>query len=181
MPAAWRGRRVEAVIDPGFGTDGPGFVAEGMVYDAEGVPVKGLHPLNRHVPVASPAAGGEQVGLLLEAAANPAVLVDWRPTPLGDVLTAGSDPLYRFDTAELAVLDEEVWHLVLDVEVLEGLMHELDFGDPRRHEILRALEEAGREGDSVAIALRPFQILTLRLTPAPRQASQTATAVRSSA
>ncbi|MFJ9910269.1 alpha-mannosidase [Actinacidiphila glaucinigra] len=142
VPAAWRGRRVEAVIDPGFGNDGPGFVAEGMVYDAEGVPVKGVHPLNRHVPVASPAAGGERVSLLLEAAANPAVLRDWRPTPLGDVLTAGSDPLYRFDTAELAVLDEEVWHLVLDVEVLEGLMHELDFGDPRRHEILRALEDA---------------------------------------
>ncbi|MDX3356687.1 glycoside hydrolase family 38 C-terminal domain-containing protein [Streptomyces sp. ME01-24h] len=142
VPAAWAGRRVEAVIDPGFGDDGPGFVAEGMVYDAAGVPVKGIHPLNRHVPVACPAAGGEQVSLLLEAAANPAVLRDWRPTPLGDVLTAGSDPLYRFDTAELAVLDEDVWHLVLDVEVLEGLMHELDFHDPRRHEILRALEDA---------------------------------------
>lgn len=36
VPAAWAGRRVEAVIDPGFGNDGPGFVAEGMVYDAEG-------------------------------------------------------------------------------------------------------------------------------------------------
>ncbi|MFF7212514.1 alpha-mannosidase [Streptomyces sp. NPDC008238] len=142
VPAAWAGRRVEAVIDPGFGNDGPGFVAEGMVYDAEGVPVKGVHPLNRHVPVASPAAGGERVNLLLEAAANPAVLRDWLPTPLGDVLTAGAEPLYRFDTAELAVLDEDVWHLVLDVEVLEGLMHELDFHDPRRHEILRALEDA---------------------------------------
>ncbi|WUD72524.1 glycosyl hydrolase-related protein [Streptomyces sp. NBC_00510] len=142
VPAAWAGRRVEAVIDPGFGNDGPGFVAEGMVYDAEGVPIKGVHPLNRHVPVAAPAAGGERVSLLLEAAANPAVLRDWRPTPLGDVLTAGSEPLYRFDTAELAVLDEDVWHLVLDVEVLEGLMHELDFHDPRRHEILRSLEDA---------------------------------------
>ncbi|MGW3243730.1 alpha-mannosidase [Streptomyces sp. NPDC001070] len=142
VPAAWAGRRVEAVIDPGFGNDGPGFVAEGLVYDADGVPVKGVHPLNRHVPVANPATGGERVGLLLEAAANPAVLRDWRPTRLGDVLTAGSEPLYRFDTAELAVLDEDVWHLVLDVEVLEGLMHELDFHDPRRHEILRSLEDA---------------------------------------
>lgn len=142
VPAGWAGRRVEAVIDPGFGNDGPGFVAEGLVYDAEGAPVKGVHPLNRHVPVASPARGGEQVRLLLEAAANPAVLRDWRPTPLGDVRTAGREPLYRFDTAELAVLVEDVWHLVLDIEVLEGLMHELDFHDPRRHEILRSLEDA---------------------------------------
>ncbi|MDX3072234.1 alpha-mannosidase [Streptomyces sp. MI02-7b] len=142
VPAGWAGRRVEAVIDPGFGGDGPGFVAEGLVYDAEGAPVKGVHPLNRHVPVAAPARGGEQVRLLLEAAANPAVLRDWRPTRLGDVRTAGREPLYRFDTAELAVLDEDVWHLVLDIEVLEGLMHELDFHDPRRHEILRSLEDA---------------------------------------
>ncbi len=45
----------------------------------------------------------------------------------------------------------------------------------------RPLEDAERDGDTVAVVLRPFQILTLRLTPGPRQASQTATAVRSSA
>ncbi|MFG2291287.1 alpha-mannosidase [Streptomyces sp. NPDC048595] len=141
VPKEWAGRRVEAVIDPGFSGDGPGFQAEGLVYDADGVPLKGIHPRNRHVPVGSPARGGEEVRLLLEAAANPAVLRDFRPTDLGDVRTAPDRPLYRFASADLAVLDEEVWHLVLDIEVLWELMHELPADRPRRHEILRALED----------------------------------------
>ncbi|MCP9205811.1 alpha-mannosidase [Streptomyces sp. NEAU-Y11] len=143
VPAEWAGRRVEAVIDPGFSGDGPGFQAEGLVYDAHGVPLKGIHPRNRHIPVAAPAEGGEPVRLLLEAAANPAVLRDgFVPTALGDVLTAGDRPLYRFASADLAVLDENVWHLVLDIEVLSELMRELPADRPRRHEILRALENA---------------------------------------
>ncbi|MEU9120884.1 glycoside hydrolase family 38 C-terminal domain-containing protein [Streptomyces sp. NPDC048506] len=141
VPADWAGRRVEVVIDPGFSGDGPGFQAEGLVYDHDGVPLKGIHPRNRHVPVGAPVHGGEQVRLLLEAAANPAVLRDFRPTDLGDVRTAPHRPLYRFASADLAVLDETVWHLVLDVEVLSELMHELPADRPRRHEILRALED----------------------------------------
>ncbi|REK91298.1 alpha-mannosidase [Streptomyces inhibens] len=141
VPQEWAGRRVEAVIDPGFSGDGPGFQAEGLVYDADGVPVKGIHPRNRHIPVGSPVHGGEEVRLLLEAAANPAVLRDFRPTDLGDVRTAGDRPLYRFASADLAVLDETVWQLILDIEVLSELMYELPVDRPRRHEILRALED----------------------------------------
>ncbi|MFG2531041.1 alpha-mannosidase [Streptomyces sp. NPDC048516] len=141
VPQEWAGRRVEAVIDPGFSGDGPGFQAEGLVHDAEGVPIKGIHPRNRHVPVAAPARGGEEVRLLLEAAANPAVLRDFRPTGLGDVRTATERPLYRFAAADLAVLDETVWQLILDIEVLSELMHELPADGSRRHEILRALED----------------------------------------
>ncbi|MGQ4730650.1 alpha-mannosidase [Streptomyces sp. Ju416(a)] len=141
VPEEWSGRRVEVVVDPGFTGQGPGFQAEGMLYDHLGVPLKGVHPRNRHLALAHPAAGGEPVDLLLEAAANPAVLEHgFAPTPLGDVLTAGDRPLYRFASADLAVLDEEVWHLVLDIEVLSELMRELPDDRSRRHEILRALE-----------------------------------------
>ncbi|QNA75949.1 alpha-mannosidase [Streptomyces sp. So13.3] len=140
VPQNWVGQRVEVVIDPGFTGEGPGFQAEGLVHDAAGVPVKGIHPMNRHVPVTASALGGEPVHLLLEAAANPAVLHGFAPTLLGDVLTAGDRPLYRFASADLAVLDEQVWHLLLDIEVLSELMGELAPHEPRRHEILRALE-----------------------------------------
>ncbi|MDI5971713.1 glycoside hydrolase family 38 C-terminal domain-containing protein [Streptomyces sp. SL13] len=142
VPAGWAGRRVEAVLDIGYSAEEPGFQAEGLVHDEAGVPIKGVHPRNRYVPVGSPAAGGEPVRLLLEAAANPAVLNGFRPTALGDVLTAGDAPLYRFGSATLAVLDEDVWHLVFDIDVLNELMRELSAADPRRHEILRALEFA---------------------------------------
>ncbi|MFJ9038111.1 alpha-mannosidase [Streptomyces sp. NPDC102406] len=140
VPAEWAGRHVEAVVDPGFSGQGPGFQAEGLLYDASGVPLKGIHPRNRHLTIAARATGGEPVRLLLEAAANPTVLRDFEPTPLGDVLTAGDRPIYRFRSADLAVLDEDVWHLVLDVEVLSELMHELDPDRAARHDILRALE-----------------------------------------
>ncbi|MFE6891155.1 alpha-mannosidase [Streptomyces sp. NPDC057694] len=140
VPEDWAGQHVEAVVDPGFTGQGPGFQAEGLLYDASGVPLKGIHPRNRQLTVAQRAVGGEPVHLLLEAAANPTVIRDFTPTPLGDVLTAGDRPVYRFRAADLAVLDETVWHLVLDVEVLSELMHELDADRGRRHDILRALE-----------------------------------------
>ena len=44
--------------------------------------------------------------------------------------------------ADLAVLDEDVWHLRLDIEVLRELMRRAAADDPRRHEILRALERS---------------------------------------
>ncbi|MEZ0074260.1 alpha-mannosidase [Planotetraspora sp. GP83] len=141
VPAEWAGRRVEAVFDLGFVGDWPGNQAEALVYDLDGRPVKGIEPMNQYVPVANPSQGGEQVGLLLEMAANPDILAnDFLPTPLGDKATAGDEPLYRLAHADLAVLDENVWHLRLDIEVLKELMAELPVDSPRRHEILRALE-----------------------------------------
>jgi alpha-mannosidase len=138
VPGEWAGRRVEAVVDLGFVGGWPGGQAEGLVYDRTGRPIKGIAPQNHHVPVT-----GDEVTLLVEAAANPDILAGgFRPTPLGDKETAGKSPLYRLARADLAVLDEEVWHLTIDIEVLAELMAELDVHDPRRHEILRTLERA---------------------------------------
>ncbi|MEO3974750.1 glycoside hydrolase family 38 C-terminal domain-containing protein [Streptomyces sp. CAU 1734] len=143
VPAAWAGRRVEAVLDLGFSGDMPGFQAEALVYTAGGTPLKAVNPRNLHVPLARPAAGGERVTLLLEAASNPDILGGgFRPTPLGEPSTAGRDPLYTFARADLAVLDEEVWGLSLDLRVLGELMAELREDEPRRHEIGHALDRA---------------------------------------
>ena len=144
VPAEWAGRRVEAVFDLGFIGAWPGHQAEALVHDADGRPLKGIEPQNQYVPVAQRAEGGERVHLLLEAAANPDVLGNGfvRPTPFGDKLTAPADPLYTMARADLAVLDEDVWHLALDLEVAGGVMHELSTGDPRRHELLRAVDHA---------------------------------------
>ncbi|GLW08136.1 putative glycosyl hydrolase [Microtetraspora sp. NBRC 13810] len=144
VPAGWAGRRVEAVFDLDFDlTAGPGGQAEGLVHDAEGRPVQGLHPYNRSVLVAAEAAGGERVDLLVELAANPPIVGSRGiGTHYGAKDTAGSADLYRLRAAHLAVREEDVWHLLLDVEVLDELMRELPTGSPRRHEILRALERA---------------------------------------
>lgn len=144
VPAEWAGRRVEAVIDLGFVGDWPGNQAEALVHLTDGTPLKAVNPLNQYVPIGNPAAGGESIDYLVEAASNPDILAgDFAaPTPLGDVLTAGDRPLYTFRRADIAVLDEEVWHLDLDLQVLRGLMVHLGEHEPRRHEIMHALDRA---------------------------------------
>ena len=135
VPNGWAGRVAEAVVDLGFTGVGPGFTVEGLVYTPGGTAVKGIHPLSRYVPldptgdggvgpVARPVAAGTRVDFLVEAAANPTIHqpYPWDPTELGDVRTAGSQPLYRFGGADLALVDEGVRELVVDLEVLDGLL-----------------------------------------------------------
>jgi alpha-mannosidase len=135
------GAELEILVDLGFTDATPGFQAEGMVFDADGRILKGLHSYNHHVPLGS-ATG--QIDLWVEAAANPDVTGGWSysPTPLGSRETAGSDPLYVFRSADLTVLDREVWQLAQDVWTLRGLLDELDVGSTRHARILRALDGA---------------------------------------
>ncbi|NNN29537.1 alpha-mannosidase [Streptomyces sp. S3(2020)] len=144
VPAEFAGKRVEAVIDLGFVGDWPGNQAEALVHLPDGRPLKAVNPLNQYVPIANPATGGEQIDYLVEAASNPDILANdfAAPTLLGDVLTAGDRPLYTFQRADIAVLDEEVWHLDLDLQVLRGVMVHLGEHEPRRHEIMHALDRA---------------------------------------
>ncbi|GAA2793005.1 alpha-mannosidase [Saccharopolyspora taberi] len=141
VPAEWAGLPVEVLLDLGFDDDRAGFQCEGLVHTPDGTPVKGLNPRNAFIP-AGPDAAGQRRTWYVEAAANPLILGPdgFRPTRLGDRETAGSTPLYRLERAEVAVLDETVWNLVQDTEVLDQLMRELPTDSPRRHEILRALE-----------------------------------------
>ncbi|MFI6927959.1 alpha-mannosidase [Nonomuraea spiralis] len=144
VPREWAGRTVEAVLDLGFDENMPGFQCEGLVYLPDGTPVKGLNPRNQWVRVGAPVAGGEQVELRIEAASNPVVLgyKPFVPTPLGDKETAGSEPQYRLVRMDLAVFDETVWNLILDLEVAGELMHELPADSGRRSELTRAIDRA---------------------------------------
>ncbi|MGP3534623.1 alpha-mannosidase [Microbacterium sp. RD1] len=143
VPAEWRGRRVEAHIDLGFDVNMPGFQCEGLIYRADGTPVKSINPRNQWALVAESADGGEEVTLFLEAAANP-VLLDYHPflpTDEGDILTSSPNPLYTTRRMDLAVFEQEVHELALDVDVLLELQAELGEG-PRRMRILQALDDA---------------------------------------
>lgn len=142
VPEEWAGRTVEAVLDLGFDRDMPGFQCEGLVHTPDGEAVKGLHPRNSWVPVARPAAGGEEIELYVEAASNPIVNTPQTPTYEGDRLTASDRPLYRLGRMDLAVFETGVWELVQDLEVAGSLMGELPLEDARRWELLRAVERA---------------------------------------
>ncbi|MFE2043334.1 alpha-mannosidase [Streptomyces sp. NPDC059477] len=146
VPEEWVGLTVEAVLDLGFTPRTPGFQCEGLVHLPDGTPVKGLHPRNDYVRVGAPVAGGERVHWRIEAASNPDIDgVDrppFQPTHLGDKETAGDQPQYVLGDMRLAVFDETVWNLVMDLEVLGELMAELPLEGARRWEILRAVARA---------------------------------------
>ncbi|WP_327321751.1 glycosyl hydrolase-related protein [Streptomyces sp. NBC_01210] len=144
VPAAWAGKTVEAILDLGFDENMPGFQCEGLVHRPDGTPVKGLNPRNQWVRIGAPVEGGEEVRLHIEAASNP-VILDYHPflpTQLGEKETAGTDPQYTLTRMDLAVFDETVWQLVLDLEVLGELMQELPVEGARRWDILRAVGHA---------------------------------------
>lgn len=140
VPDGWAGRTVEAVLDIGFERQMPGFQCEGLVYRADGTAVKGLNPHNDWVRIGAPVAGGEEVELYVEAASNP-ILTAQTPTYEGDRLTASDEPLYRLARMELAVFEQEVWELVQDLTVADGLMRQLSTDDARRFALLRAIED----------------------------------------
>ncbi len=139
VPEAWVGDRLEAVLDLGWGMKGPGFQAEGLVW-FDGEPLQGVHPRRTGVPLPQAAAG--PLSFLVEAAANPSMPPSFRPSALGSLDTAGESPLYRVTMADLAVRDDDVYHLCLDIEVLVGVMKGLALDDPRRQRMLRQLEHA---------------------------------------
>jgi alpha-mannosidase len=146
VPAAHAGRPVDLRLDLGFDPDRVGFHVEGLVYRADGTPVKGLNPRTQWVRVADRAVAGEEVELFVESASNPLLLGGgghaFRPTALGDRETAGRQPLYCVERAELAVFEEEVWELQQDLEVLGQLAAELPLEDARRWQLLRSLDRA---------------------------------------
>lgn len=147
VPGGWldegrlpRGTRLEVEVDLGFYGPRPGFQAEGLAYLPDGTAIKGIAPRSSYVPWPSP---GQDVDVFIEAAANPDVAGEYtfRPTPLGDVATAGAEPLYTLRQADLVLLDETVWELAQDIWTLRGLMHELPEDSDRRWQILRAFEQ----------------------------------------
>ncbi|WP_154606335.1 alpha-mannosidase [Arthrobacter sp. AQ5-05] len=144
VPPEARGHKVELVVDLGFSQSWPGFQAEGLVYRPDGTAVKALNPLNTWVLVSQKAQGREEIELYVEAAANPFVFTDnpFLPTQLGEKFTAGEAPRYTMARADINIFNTEVWELVQDLEVLEQLAAELDPGNPRRWDILYAVERA---------------------------------------
>ncbi len=144
VPAAFAGRRVEVLLDLGFDVNMTGFQAEGLVYRADGSPVRSLHPRAQWIPVTADAAGGEPIEFYVEAASNPVLLdyVPFQPTEKGDWDTAGEELLYRVRRADAVIFETEVFELVHDVEVLLQLAQQLDVTSARRAKVLFALDRA---------------------------------------
>jgi alpha-mannosidase len=139
VPNNWAGPNFELVFDLGFRPTGAGFQAEGLVW-WQGRPLQGVHPRRTGVPMPQLVPGPFTV--FVEAASNPSMPAAFRPTHMGSLHTAGDRSLYRLVRADMAVRNDDVYDLLLDVEVLYDTMLALDLADPRRPRLLRTLESA---------------------------------------
>jgi alpha-mannosidase len=136
VPEAMAGPQLEAVIDLGFHPDSAGFQSEGLVW-IDGRPVQGIHPRRTGLPL--PDVGPGPFTFFVEAASNPA-FPGYRPSPLGSLATAGEKPLYRLRHASLGARDDDVFGLLLDVDVLLGLARSMPPDEARRIRVIRQLE-----------------------------------------
>ena len=168
VPAGWDdrpGTRVEAVVDLGFTLAQAGFQAEGLVVSrTDGTPVQGIHPDRTCVVIEADELATGRVVLLVEAASNP-TFVQFAPSSEGLPETASADPIYRFRTADLVLVDLETEALVHDLDVLDDTMRSLALADPRRAKIRRsiiialdALPEVDDARRALATHLRPITL-----------------------
>ncbi len=143
VPPEMEGRPVEAIVDLGFDWTGPGFQAEGMVWregeDGRWIPERGIHPRNHRFRLTDSARPGQVVELLVEAASNPS-LISGLPDRNHDVLTASRAPRYLLGELAIGVIELEAYGLYHDVNTLMGLDQRLPAEDPRRSEILAAVD-----------------------------------------
>lgn len=160
-----QGQRLELRIDLGFEEHSVGFHAEALVRDLSGKTVKALNPRSRWLPVAQKA--GSDIDYVIEAAANPLLLgiPPFQPTHDGDKLTASHQELYHFRQADLVVVNEDVYGLALDIQVLHEMIEAAPhFGDHEWDVLLglnRALDcldldDVGGTAGAARQVLKPF-------------------------
>jgi len=139
VPAAWAGEEVLARIGMGY-TGQTGFGAEALLWDGD-TPVQGLSPNHDTIPVVRPARGGENVDLLIEAAANP--YVDPQ-APVFPLLAPdpGGTPLFRLQRAELAVVHRDLADFCSDLALVLDLSTQLGGEGARAGHLLAALQRA---------------------------------------
>ena len=144
VPGHWAAEHAELSVDLGFDATMPGFQAEGLAFDRHGAVVKGIAPRSSHVPLALLGLqGGDDLLVYVEAVAIPSIMgggQGFAPTRLGRRETAGSAPGRRLGPVELRLADGQMRALCLDIEVLCGLAAALADREPRRAEILAALD-----------------------------------------
>lgn len=181
LPGDWAGEdgELELEVDLGYSSRLPGFQAEGIAYDASGRMIKGLEPLNRHVPLAR---GTGSIEVYIEAAANPNIADDFsfRSTTLGHRATAGDALLYSARRFDAVVRDPEVVELWYDATTLWDLAQHLSESQPRRHRIIEALSrvvDTIDPTDAAAGAVRARRILADQLAQPAHASAHRAIAV----
>lgn len=142
VPLDWQGDQVVAIVNLSF-EEGDGFGREGTVWMG-GKPVIAVNRNCQSIPVLDSALGGEEIEFYIEAAANPVAQLSQGDD---DLLMPeyDSEPMFRLHTAELATHDEEAYQLLMDFTSTADAMFVMSEDQPRRGQLLHALNEACQE------------------------------------
>lgn len=141
VPLEWKGANLVAHLD---------FSGEGLVFTHGGIALQGLtngsifNPdfARTFVPLKKECDGGERVELWVDAAANSLFGVFRSEDPAEDAPDRYGHFESRVESMKLAVFDEDIRQLFLDVLTLSGLVKRLPEKSVRRARIIRALNGA---------------------------------------
>ncbi len=158
VPVKWAGEKVVARINIG---------GEGLVFSPDGMPLQGLtnasvflEGFRRDIlPLFDSAVGGEKIELLIDAAVNYYVGQKLDGHPRLDTDQPGGSAIGTVSDMELCTVDEDLWQLMLDVEVAVSLLKTYKAENYRYRQILMIINGAADifMGDrSNAIAARSF-------------------------
>ena len=141
IPAGWKGRSVVAVIR---------LSGEGCVFDSQGTPLLALTPgsifdtsyIRDRVEITPRARGGEEVNLLVEAAANNLFGIAAAPDPSPKAPDRNDGWKAILHRASLAIFRPDIRQLFLQAQFLFYLAEALPERSYRRAQLIYALNEA---------------------------------------
>ncbi len=177
VPKAWKGRHVAAWLC---------FNGEGLVFDRKGAMIQGItnssvfdRTFSRDVvSLFSSAKGGESVELWVEAACNGLFGVNRQADPEPGQPDRYGSYSGSVNRIRLAVVDDDLWHLRLDVMVLADLLVTQPRKSVRHSRVLRALSRAiDVFGDDPANAAAARAVLAPELARPAHASALTAVAV----
>jgi alpha-mannosidase len=138
VPAAWKGRKVAALVSLGF-LGGEGFTVEGLIWH-NGKPMRAINVNRMDVDVSAMAQPGERFEFYIEAASNP--VSDFIGE--NELLLAKPEGPFEFTLkrAELACFNKDVFDVYYDLRSAYEAMMVLPVESPRRGQLLYSLNEA---------------------------------------
>lgn len=149
VPDAWAGRRVVARLDLG---------GEGLVCDAGGAIIQGVSTYSVYVPdfkreivpLTDSCRGGEEIDLWVETSSCGlfGLFLDLDPAADSPERHGRYDAAIRWK--HLAVFDETLWHLSIDLRILLGFIRRLPSKSVRRARLLHVANEAADRFAGVA-------------------------------
>ena len=138
IPENWAGKSIVAELD---------FSGEGLVFDSDGRALQGItngsiwdpNFARTRVALIESCAGGEQIDLWVEAAANSlfGVFIDTDPPRENPDRHGWFDA--KVEKMRIGIFDKDTWHLYLDVRILIGLIKRLDENSVRRSRAILSL------------------------------------------